>query len=296
MQTANEQSQDTCTTAHQLKSKANFDQIYDQDDPREYYTVLQSLDYELPRHMQHAFGQLVTQWTERNGRPPRIFDVACSYGILASLLRYDDVTFSGLAERYASDPLQRMTPEEVVAADREYFAERLRPDAPSVCGCDIAGNALRYGERTGLLEHGWAINLETEQPDQHLEEILAQTDIVTVSAAIGYVTDRSIESILSRIPLSRTPWFAAFALRTAPIDPVAHALRDLGLELATLTGRTVRQRRFTDDSERDKALAAIRQRGLQTEGVESDGYWHASLYVGHPPGEDPLPMIELFED
>lgn len=283
------------TCAHKVKGKASFDWIYNQPDPRAYFITLAEQDYELPKHMQYSFGRLVEQWMERNGRAPRIFDIACSYGVLPTLLRYEDTSFMSLARRYATPEFQQMTADEILKADRDYFAERLKPDAPTIYGCDIADEAVRYGERAGLLEKAWAIDLETEIPDEDLDAILARTDIVTVSAAIGYITHRSIESVLSRIPVSRRPWFAAFALRMAPIDPVAHTLREHGLEPATLTGRTVRQRRFVDDHERETAIQAVRDRGLMAEGHEMDGYWHASLYIAHPPDEPPLQMIELFD-
>lgn len=286
----------TIAESTKRSGKADFDHIYNQPEPREYFTTLADYDYQIPDHVQRVFGDLVTERAERDGRPARVFDLACSYGINAALLRCEDVSFTGLAQRYASAELQRMTTEQIIEADRAYFAERLKPDAPAFYGCDVAEHAVQYGERTGLLERAWAVNLETEPAPADLAEVLAETDVVTVSAAIGYLTYRTVATVLEHIPPERRPWFAAFSLRTAPIDPVAHALRDHGLELATLTGRTVRQRRFVSKAEQATAIDSIRKRGYVVDGHETDGYWHAALYVGMPADEEPLRMTGLLED
>lgn len=275
--------------------KADFDHIYDQEEPRQYYRTLARFDYQIPRYVQRVFGSLIEERAERDGRPPRVLDLACSYGINSAILKYEGVTFDSLAKRYESDELQRMSVEEVIASDRTYFAEREIPGAPTIYGCDVASNAVRYGERVGLLERGWAVNLETDSPSPDLCEILKETDLITVSSAIGYLTYRTINEVLSQIPQERRPWFAGFALRTAPIDPVAHALRDFGLELATLQGLSVRQRRFVDEEEMQTAIESVRRRGYVVEGHESDGYWHASLYVGMPADEKPVRMMGLID-
>lgn len=275
--------------------KADFDHIYDQPDPRDYYTTLAHYDYQTPNHVQNTFGRLIDERTKRDRRPPNICDLACSYGINSAMLKYRDVTFDSLAQRYASDELQRMTAEEVIAADSAFFAQRLKDEAPVVYGCDVAKHAVHYGKRVGLLDKGWGVNLETDTPAPDLREALAQTDIIFVSAAIGYLTYRTINAVLRHIPHSRRPWFAAFALRTAPIDPVAHALRDHNLELATLTGRAVRQRRFVDEHEQAEAIARVRERGYVVDGHETDGYWHAGLYIGMPADEEPVGMMELLD-
>lgn len=276
--------------------KVSFDHIYDQPEPREYYRTLAQYDYQIPKYVQRVFGSLIEKRAQRDGRPQRVFDLACSYGINSALLNYEGITFDGLARRYESDELQRMTVDEVVEADRAFFAERKRSDAPAIYGCDVATNAIRYGERVGLLEGGWDVNLEEESPSADLCEVLAGTDLVTVSAAIGYLTYRTIHEVLSQIPRERRPWFVCFALRTAPMEPVAHALREYGLELTTLAGQTVRQRRFVSDQEKQTAIESVHQRGYVVEGREMDGYWHASLFVGMPADEDPVSLGELLDD
>ncbi len=276
--------------------KANFDHVYDQHEPREYYRTLAQFDYRIPEYVQCVFGSLIEERMTRDGRPPRVFDLACSYGINSALLKYEGITFEELARRYETDDLQRMSVSEVIDADRAFFAERKKPDAPAIYGCDVATNAVRYAESVGLLEGGWDLNLEEESADADLREVLAETDLVTVSSAIGYLTYRTMHEVFSQIPAERRPWFVGFALRTAPIDPVAHALREYGLELATLQAVTVPQRQFVDASEKQAAIESVRQRGYVTDGHESNGYWHASLYVGMPPDEEPVSMGGLLDE
>lgn len=276
--------------------KVNFDHIYDQFEPREYYRTLAQYDYQIPKYVQRVFGSLIEERTQRDGRPQHVFDLACSYGINAALLNYEGITFEGLARRYASDEFQRMSVDEIIEADRTFFAGRKKPDAPAIYGCDVASNAIHYGEQAGLLAGGWDVNLEEESPSGDLCEILAGTDVVTVSAAIGYLTYRTIHEVFAQIPAERRPWFVCFALRTAPIEPVAQALHEYGIELVCLTGQTVRQRRFVNEEEKQTAIESVHQRGYVVDGHEMDGYWHASLYVGMPADEDPVSLSELLDD
>ncbi len=276
-------------------AKANFDYIYDRADPRGYFTELARYDYRIPDYVQTAFGGLLAERARRDGRPPRVFDIACSYGINSALIGYRGVSFWGLAQRYRCEQFQAMTCAEVEEAERGFFAERALHERPLFYGCDVAANAVRYGERVGLLERGFAIDLETHEPSRELIDTLAGVDVVTVSAAIGYISYRSIDAILRHIPGANRPWFAAFALRTAPMDEVGHNLRQHDLTLATLCGVAVPQRRFVGEQERRDAIARLRARGYVVTGLEAEGYCHAQFYLGMPTDDDPLRMAGLLE-
>src|SRR5690606_22977070 len=80
--------------------KANFDQIYTRDDPREYFRVLHGLDYIIPALARPVFRRICDTLTELRRRPINILDVGCSYGINAALLR-SPVSMDRLAQRYA---------------------------------------------------------------------------------------------------------------------------------------------------------------------------------------------------
>lgn len=50
-------------------SKANFDEIYQQKDPRSYYAVLGSLDYVIPDVAFSLFHQIITCLKSTNTKP-----------------------------------------------------------------------------------------------------------------------------------------------------------------------------------------------------------------------------------
>ncbi|HEV2068544.1 MAG TPA: hypothetical protein VGR26_01980 [Acidimicrobiales bacterium] len=68
-------------------AKADFDDIYTSQDPRRYYRTLASYDYEIPVHSGTVFGQLGRSFAD--GPLPRIVDLCCSYGVNATVLKYD---------------------------------------------------------------------------------------------------------------------------------------------------------------------------------------------------------------
>ena len=45
-------------TLHQKSGKANFELVYDLEDPREYFNVLGQFDYCVPQHGQLVFSEL----------------------------------------------------------------------------------------------------------------------------------------------------------------------------------------------------------------------------------------------
>src|SRR5215217_28201 len=79
---------------HQKVGKANFDLVYDLEDPREYFNTLRKFDYCIPQHGQRLFSELIEARREasRDGDKAkrfRVVDVCCSYGINGTLLKYE---------------------------------------------------------------------------------------------------------------------------------------------------------------------------------------------------------------
>ena len=124
--------------------KANFDDIYDQPDPRAYFRTLAPLDYQIPQQAR----PVIERVHAAAGADRTILDVCCSYGINAALLRFD-VDIADLAARYTDAGLDDRPAAERVRADRSYFADRRarrRARRPGP-GCGSERDRLREGGR-----------------------------------------------------------------------------------------------------------------------------------------------------
>ncbi|MEU3710877.1 hypothetical protein [Streptomyces catenulae] len=273
--------------------KADFEAIYNCPDPRRYFTTLQPLDYQIPHHGQAVFRAAVDALhRRRTDRPPlRVVDLCCSYGINAALLNHR-LTLADLYDRYTAPGPDGAAG---VAADRAYFATRRRDDAVHLTGIDAADRAVRYGREAGLLDAGFAENLETAPPTPALRAALAGTDLITVTGGVGYITARTFGHLLDAV--TAPPWIAAFVLRTVSYGPVADLLARAGLVTEKLPARTFRQRRFADDGERRAAFTALAAHALPTDGKEADGFYHADLHLSRPAADvAALPLEKLVTD
>jgi SAM-dependent methyltransferase len=281
---------------HQKAGKANFDLIYDLEDPREYFSTLGQFDYRIPQHGQSVFSELIEARRDAsrdgNGVPhSRVVDVCCSYGINAALLKYE-TTLEEMYARYGSGELADLSSEELAEDDAAFYGARRREASPEVVGLDVAQNAVAYGLRSGILDAGFAENLEEDEPTEALGRAVAGADLLTVTGGIGYVTERTFEQLLERMiegSEGRVPWIAAFALRWVSYDRISEVLSDYGLVTEKLAGRTFTQRRFTDDAEREYVLEELMKMGVDTTGKEDTGWYHANFYLSRPAEEAKIP-------
>lgn len=273
---------------HQKDGKASFTHVYDEPDPRPYFRTLGPLEYRTPGHAQPIFRRLLDAQREA-GRGGAVLDLCCSYGLNAALLNHD-VTLDVLYARYTRSELEELGGDELAAADRRFYAERRRDDTVPVGGCDVAGNAVRYAERAGLVDVGFVEDLESDPPSGRLSDFVAEVDLVTITGGVGYVGDRTLERILDA-RRGRPPWIAAFALRVVDYDPIAGSLTEHGLVTETLD-RPFRQRRFAGPDERDYVLRELEESGVGIAG-EDEGYYLAELHVSRPVDEAGSALDEL---
>lgn len=270
------------TTDDPMSGKVSFDGVYDRPDPRTYFRTLATLDYQIPEHARGPFAYLAqTIRDRRDGDPVEILDLCCSYGINAMLLNHD-VSLADLYDRYRDAELESMSSDELIAADREFFAQRLRPDALPVVGLDAASSAVDYALRVGLLHAGSDDDLERTAPGEVLVGHLARVGLITVTGGIGYITETTFERLLESASTDDPPWIAAFSLRWFDMSAIRAVLRRHGFTLELLDGRTFRQRRFASDEERQHAFTQLHRLGLDPDVVESDGYHHTVFYLARP--------------
>lgn len=271
--------------------KANFDTVYNGDDPREYFDELGALGYEIPHHGQRVFNALLAA-REEDG-PANVLDLCCSYGINAALLTCD-LSLADLEDHYRSPEVAGLSPEDLADLDRDWYASRRLDGAPQVAGLDISDRAVGYAERVGLLSHGAVENLEESGPSPALAAVVADADVVTVTGGVGYITAKTFSHLVEATDPTDPPWFASFTLRRFSYHDIADVLAGRGLVTERLVGRTFPQRRFSCEEERDFTLRHLDESGLDVRGREADGTFHTEFYLSRPATEvAERPLSEL---
>ncbi len=186
-----------------------------------------------------------------------------------------------------------MAPDALAAIDRKFFAEHRIDAGLRVAGVDAAPAAVDYAVEAGLLEAGFAENLEVADPSPDLEKLMNQVDLVTVTGGVGYITERTFDRLLGARP-GDAPWVASLCLRTVSYEPIIGCLERHGLVTEHLDGVTFPQRRFTDDDERDFALAELSALGVDPAGKEAEGSYHVDVFLSRPEAAvSDMPITEV---
>ena len=267
--------------SNQQDAKANWDHVYNKPDPRAYYSVLRKLDYATPSAGKPLFLKLISRLRRLRGKPVRVLDLGCSYGVNGALLKHD-MTMLQLYDHWGRDRLRDVSPEAVMAHDRRFFADREASRTFEVIGLDRAERAVAYAREIGLIDEGVVANLEAEILPDSADSKLADIDLLVSTGCVGYVTKRTFERLLPAVAGDRPPWMANFVLRLWDFEPIEATLSDWGYVTEKLENRTFRQRRFVSDDERERALQRLRERGIDPAGKEAEGHLHAELYLSLP--------------
>jgi hypothetical protein len=262
-------------------SKANFDEIYAMEDPREYFSVLGDLDYMIPDVAAPIIRQLLEARARRHpARESLVLDVGSSYGINAALHRFP-LSFRSLRRRYTRHEVAALSSEELRRLDSHFYSSWPDVGIGRFVGLDVSAPAIEYAKDVGLIEHGIATNLEESSLRADDARAIANVGVVVSTGSVGYVTEKTYETILDALP-TPSPWIISFVLRMFPYDSFAAAFAEHGLVTERLTSAVFVQRRFRDLAEFERSLAELGARGIDTSAFESDGLLTAELYVSRP--------------
>jgi SAM-dependent methyltransferase len=264
--------------------KADFNAIYDNQDPREYFQILGQLDYIIPHLAQPIFEQLILARAELQREPVTVLDLGCSYGVNGALMRYA-IDYEALRERYTAPALQTLSSEELLELDRAFYRSWPRKPRVRVIGLDVSANAVRYAEQSGAIDLGFALDLERSDPDPRAAAALAGVDLIVSTGCVGYVTSKTFERLGRLARHGRPAWVASFVLRMFPYSDIATTLAGQGLETERFQGATFVQRRFVGVDEMQSTIQAVVARGIDTRGCEEEGLFHADLFLSRPPSE-----------
>lgn len=264
--------------------KMNFDELYSQEDPRDYFKFLGQLDYIIPHLAQPVFAQLIRARAATQEGPVTVLDLGCSYGVNGALMKYG-VDFEALRQRYTAPNLQSLSSADLLELDRAFYAAWPRTPGLRVIGLDISANAVRYAEACGALDHGLAADLEKRDPTPEEAALLADVDIIVSTGCVGYVTSRTFQRIAQLARQGRPAWVASFVLRMFPYKDIETTLARHGLVTEKFEGATFVQRRFASREEMETTVRAVEAHGIDTRGHEADGLFHADLYLSRRPDD-----------
>lgn len=263
-------------------TKANFDAIYTNPDPREYYRVLGGLDYVIPDLAKTPFRAIAKALRDIRKQRLKIADIGCSYGINAALLRYP-LDIQRLASRYVRREMQSIDPGTLVELDKNYFRSWPLQNDDMFIGIDTAKEAIRYALHAGLIDGAVTTNLEEADPTPEEVPLLRGLNLIISTGCVGYTTENTLRRIL-RLHRSGSPppWVANLVLRMFPYEKIAEELSSFDLVTEKLEGVTFVQRRFHSREEYESTIGALEKRGIDPAGKEADGLFHAELYVSRP--------------
>ncbi|MGQ0777313.1 MAG: class I SAM-dependent methyltransferase [Pseudonocardiales bacterium] len=271
--------------------KICLDHIYTQPDPRAYFSTLRELDYCIPQLAKPYFMKLIQECQEfRQILALNVLDIGCSYGINAALLKCN-VTMDELYERYCGLDARAQTRSTLLARDRELVRSRNRLKCTRFVGLDVSYSALSYALLAGFLNGAVHADLEERDPTEGQREQFAGTDLVISTGCLGYVSDRTISQVVSASG-ERKPWMAHFVLRMFPFAPVAEGLAELGYETVHLE-RVFKQRRFASPGEQSLVLDTLSSVGVDSRGLEANGWLYAQLYISRPRDTKSCSVIDL---
>lgn len=275
--------------------KADFEWTYNRLDPRSYFSALGELDYAIPERAAPVFLRAFDAYATRRKRSRlTVLDIGCSYGVNAAVLKYGR-SMAELRRHYGAFADSETAPRDVLRADQRAFAHNEAQRDLQVIGIDRAQFAASYGFWAGLLDDAIPENLEEADPSPQAAAAIARCDLVISTGVVGYVTERTFGRILDCQPEGELPWIASFVLRMFDYGPVARMLEGRGYVSERLPDRLFRQRNFADAGEQAHVEQVLRERGLEPEGLESEGAYLAEFFLSRPKADAAAaPLADVF--
>jgi SAM-dependent methyltransferase len=261
--------------------KIDLTDIYDRSDPRAYYSTLRRLKYIIPETAKPVFQHVIDTYRQVHAKDKlRIVDVGCSYGVNAAMLK-GDLEMEHLYSLYASDVAANAKRHHLLARDQSYMEAVIQDAELEVVGLDASASAIQYAVEASLLDDGVAANLESGRPSPEAAAVLDGADLVISTGCIGYIGESTLKGIVE-VNAPQKPWMVHFVLRMFPFEEISGALEQSGYVTEKIEDQTFLQRRFASNAEQDRVLERLVSLGIDAQGLESDGWYHAEAFISRP--------------
>jgi hypothetical protein len=258
-----------------------FDDIYNLEDCSAYFRAMDHAGFRTAHHAVAAFRKTRDALARLRGlEAVNVMDFASGYGIAAALMRHD-VTLDDVLMRYRDAWFDQASARDVIAADAKWYGTHKRDDMKdSFAGIDIADRALKYGCDVGIFEAGFAEDLQANAPSEGLQRWLSICDLIVECGSVAHMLPDALARVLDAAP--RRPWVITAPIRGNDTAEAIEVMQSRGMVVEVLDVPPFRHRRFADADEQARAIANARARGHDTDGFESEGYFHAQLFLARP--------------
>jgi SAM-dependent methyltransferase len=277
------------------QKKLNFNDIYNLRNPEPYYKYINQYEYYLPERAKPYFLKLINAYRHYESvHSLKILDVGCSYGVNAAILKFNK-TIPELHQHY-SNPLHLQQAEiERRHLDYAWFQESICDQELQFTGLDIAEEAVNYAVESQLIEAGISTNLEKFPLLKKNHNDLQDINILISTGCIGYITEITLDKILSAVGNLSKFWGAVFILKMFDLSEINKTLAKYNLVLVD-TGVTVKQRRFSSVDEKQSMINFIEKQGLSAKAEEESDNLLAKLFLILPFSVTSKPSIKNLLD
>jgi hypothetical protein len=272
------------------EAKASFDDVYTAPTPHAYIASMARNGYEIGEQARPYCAAAAEFLRERNADawPVQMLDVGCSYGMGSAFVKFG-CSFDELVAFYAT----RAPLEYRAACEATRMWLHVAPPACDVrvVGLDSSVPAIRFAVDAGLLDGGIARDFEDTDVSPTEDECawFRSCNLLISTGAIGYVTERTLDSVLPHLGQDHPGEYGPFAvvtiLRIFELPAVSEVFEKHGFKLGRVPGIRLPQRRFTDAEERANVLSVLHGRGIDTREWEDQGKHFADLFVAARPGQ-----------
>ena len=257
-----------------------YDDIYDLPDCRAYYRAMDHAGFRTAHFAASAFRDALRAVKQERGlETARVVDFASGYGIAAQLMRFD-VSLDDVLTRYRDDWFDDASAADVVAADTSWLSQHAKPGTDRYIGIDIAGNALAYGRDVGIFDAAFPENLQDGPPSDALQAELAEVDLIVECGSVAHMLPDALDHLLSAC--KRKPWVITSPIRGNDTDEALSILAAHGLSVDRQVATVFPHRAFSDPAEQQRAIENAQKRGYDTTGFESEGRFHAQVFLAKP--------------
>jgi hypothetical protein len=267
----------------QNRIKASFDTAYTAQTPHRYLYNMAAVDYQMADSMSPCLSAVVDA-SMTSQEPVKVLDIGCSYSMSGALLK-TDCEYRDLVEFYQKSSLKYGSC--VVESKWWLQSHAIREDV-EIVGFDSSEEAIRFAMASHMIDEGIALNLEEEKSELTADEahLIQECSVLLSTGAIGYVTDKTINPILDEFGNNARgalgPVAVMSVLELFDLTLIAETFTQHGYVFGKLPVR-MPQRLFTDEEERESVFEMLRQRGAQTDALESEHQMFASLCIAAKP-------------
>jgi hypothetical protein len=265
--------------------KEDFSVIYNQPLPDAYFRRLGPLNYQIPRHGMTVIGHVMALIQSISHKSTlTLLDLCCSYGINAMLLKLE-LSLQQLYHYFAREvrkPVSQLELLQYLEQDRHFFeAHAHQNSGVQVLGIDTATNALQYAQLTGLLDQGFAVNLEQAAIPASLAKILPTVDLITVTGGLSYIGPETFRKLL-RACYPHRPWICCFPLRTVDCCPLIQVFEQFDFSVDTQQDQLFPQRLFASSDERASVVKSLQAQQLSPLPELESNYLYAKVLLARP--------------